>query len=47
MPPIYFFLIDVSHASVEVGMLVTVCEAIENILDSIQGFQQSLEFIKA
>lgn len=37
MPPVYFFLLDVSINSVRSGMLRTVCSTIEQCLESLPG----------
>ena len=37
MPPVHFFLIDVSHTAVTTGVTVAACNAIQQVLSSIQG----------
>ncbi|KAJ0970469.1 hypothetical protein J5N97_023346 [Dioscorea zingiberensis] len=41
MPPIYFFLIDVSVTSVQNGLLETIAETIKSCLDEIPGFPRT------
>ncbi|KXZ41961.1 hypothetical protein GPECTOR_234g547 [Gonium pectorale] len=42
MPPVYFFLIDVSYSAVASGMLRTVAAAIKSCLDSLPGDERTL-----
>lgn len=42
MPPVYFFLIDVSEASIRSGMLQTLCDTILSILDRLPGDKRTL-----
>jgi len=37
MPPVFFFVIDVSYAAVSSGMVVTACKTIKDSLDSLPG----------
>lgn len=41
MPPLYFFLIDVSLSAVRSGMLQTVAETIKSCLDNLPGFPRT------
>ncbi|EFJ52467.1 hypothetical protein VOLCADRAFT_72688 [Volvox carteri f. nagariensis] len=42
MPPVYFFLIDVSYSAVASGMVATVAAAIKSCLDSLPGDERTL-----
>jgi protein transport protein SEC24 len=42
MPPVYFFVIDVSEASVKSGMLQTLCETVMSTLDKLPGDKRTL-----
>jgi len=42
MPPVYFFLIDVSEASVKSGMLQVICDTILASLDKLPGDKRTL-----
>ena len=37
MPPVHFFLIDVTHTAVTTGVTTAACASIQRILDDIQG----------
>ena len=37
MPPVFFFVIDVSYAAVSSGMVATACQTIKDSLDSLPG----------
>ena len=37
MPPVHFFLIDVSHTAVTTGVTTAACASIQRILDDLQG----------
>lgn len=37
MPPVYFFIIDVTQPAVASGMLATVCQGIKSSLEGLQG----------
>ncbi|GAB4832920.1 Protein transport protein Sec24A [Ancistrocladus abbreviatus] len=41
MPPLYFFLIDVSVSAVRSGMLETVADSIKSCLDDLPGFPRT------
>ena len=42
MPPTYFFLVDVSHAAVQSGVLAVLSDAILSSLDSLAGDKRTL-----
>ena len=42
MPPVYFFVIDVSEAAVKSGMLQTLSETIMSVLDKLPGDKRTL-----
>ncbi|CAM6099065.1 unnamed protein product [Calypogeia fissa] len=41
MPPVYFFLIDVSLSAIRTGMLQVACETIKASLDKLPGFPRT------
>lgn len=41
MPPVFFFVIDVSYASVSSGMLETACRTIKESLDKLPGGERT------
>ncbi len=41
MPPVFFFLIDVSHAAVASGMLATVASTIKSCLSCLPGDERT------
>ncbi|KAL3680064.1 hypothetical protein R1sor_023020 [Riccia sorocarpa] len=41
MPPVYFFLIDVSASAIRTGMLQTACETIKASLDKLPGYPRT------
>ncbi len=42
MPPVYFFLLDVSFAAISSGMLATATAAIKASLDRLPGDERTL-----
>jgi hypothetical protein len=42
MPPVYFFLIDVSYAAVSSGMAATVAGAVKACMDALPGDERTL-----
>lgn len=42
MPPVYFFVIDVSYAAVSSGMLAAACAAIKGCLGDLPGEERTL-----
>lgn len=42
MPPVYFFLIDVSYTAVSTGMVATAAAAIKSCLDNLPGDERTL-----
>lgn len=42
MPPVYFFVIDVSEAAVKSGMLQTLSETVMSVLDKLPGDKRTL-----
>ncbi len=41
MPPVYFFLIDVTYAAVQCGALASTCAAIAACLDALPGYERT------
>jgi len=41
MPPVFFFVIDVSYLAVQSGMLASVCQTIKESLDSLPGGERT------
>ena len=42
MPPVYFFLIDVTYAAVSSGMVAAVCRSIKESLDGLPGDERTM-----
>ncbi len=41
MPPVYFFVLDVTHSACSSGMLAAACRAIKGSLDSLPGDERT------
>ena len=42
MPPVFFFVIDVSHSAASSGMLAAVIGAIKSCLDKLPGDERTM-----